>query len=348
MAHRKEEQPVTCDVTILIPCRNEIRHIDACLQSVVSQRDLTKGSEVLVIDGDSDDGTAARVERWSRKDARIRLLANPRRQVAPGLNIGIADARNDVILRMDAHTEYADDYVSACVRVLEETGADNVGGPARTRASGYVAEAIALAYHSPLVVGGSKFHDVDYEGEVDTVTYGCWHRSTLVELGGFDEELVRNQDDELNFRIQKRGGVVWQSPRIRSWYSPRSTFTAVAKQYLQYGFWKVRVIRKHGQPASVRHIVPGAFVASLAASATAAPFSVVGRYLFLSLAAIYLAFVAVTTVVIVARDRRIRFLPVLPLAVMSFQLPYGAGFLLGTINSFRKDRESASMSDLTR
>ena len=193
----------------------------------------------------------------------IRVIDNPSRIVSTGLNAAIRMARGDIIIRLDAHTEYASDYLCACVKALERTGADNVGGPARTRANTVMQSAVAAAYHSPFAVGGAHFHDVNYQGYVDTVTYGCWPRSTFEKFGLFDEELVRNQDDEHNLRITRGGGKVYQSPKIRSWYRPRGSLIALFKQYMQYGYWKVRVIQKHKLPASIRHLVPGAFVLAL-------------------------------------------------------------------------------------
>ena len=138
---------------------------------------------------------------------------------------------------------------------LERTGADNVGGPARTRTQGTRARAFAAAYHSPFSTG-ARFHDENYEGWIDTVPYGCWRKETLERLGLFDEKLVRNQDDELNLRLTRAGGKIWQSPDIVSWYSPRATLRALFLQYFQYGFWKAAVVRKHRIPGSWRHLAP--------------------------------------------------------------------------------------------
>src|SRR5262249_47183273 len=155
-----------------------------------------------------------------------------------------------------------------------ETGADNVGGAMRTRASGFVQEAISLAFHSPFSVGGARFHNVEYQGYVDTVPYGCWRKSKLLDLGLFDEELVRNQDDELNLKIIRRGGKIWQSSLIQSWYQPRTSLWALFCQQAQYGYWKVRVIQKHKLPASWRHVVPAASLASLISLSVLAPFRI--------------------------------------------------------------------------
>ncbi|MGO8930983.1 MAG: glycosyltransferase family 2 protein [Limisphaerales bacterium] len=193
----------------------------------------------------------------------IRVIDNPGKIVSTGLNAAIRAARGDIIIRMDAHTEYAPDYIRRCVETLQRTGAENVGGPARTRAETFLERAVAAAYHSPFSVGGARFHDIGYVGWVDTVTYGCWPREVFERFGYFDEELVRDQDDEHNLRIMRGGGRIWQNPEIKSWYHPRGSLGALFRQYLQYGYWKVRVIQKHKLPASWRHLVPGAFLLTL-------------------------------------------------------------------------------------
>ncbi len=186
----------------------------------------------------------------------VRVIENPERIAPTGLNRAILAANGEYIVRMDVHTRYADDYIVRCLEVIRSTGATNVGGAARTEATEWVPRAIAAAYGSAFAVGGARFHFPDYEGAVDTVTYGCWRRDNLIRLGLFDVEFVRNQDDELNLRIVRSGGLVWQSPSIISWYRPRRSLGHLFRQYFQYGFWKVAVIRKHRLPASWRHIVP--------------------------------------------------------------------------------------------
>ncbi|HQZ57710.1 MAG TPA: glycosyltransferase, partial [Ottowia sp.] len=188
-------------VSIIAPCRNERAHIDAFCDCALAQR-LPDGwqMELLVADGASDDGTHARLVERAAADARLRVLDNPGRIVSTGLNACLARARGQVIVRMDIHTQFAPDYVAECIAALERSGADNVGGPWVARGQGAWGRAIAAAFQSRWVVGGARSRDVDFEGEVDTVYLGCWPRATLARVGGFDETLVRNQDDEHNLR----------------------------------------------------------------------------------------------------------------------------------------------------
>lgn len=293
--------------------------------------------EILIADGMSDDGTRAILDQYQRICPQLRVIENRAKIASTGLNAAIRAAKGEVIIRMDAHTEYAPDYIRNCVQLLEETGADNVGGPARTRAGGFMAQAIAFAFHSTFTHGGANFHNARYEGFVDTVPYGCWRKSTLDRVGLFDESLDRNQDDELNFRIISAGGKIWQSPRIISWYRPRVHLRDVFRQYFQYGFWKVAVIRKHRRPASWRHLVPattlgcGVLLVFGSIGGHLAGASRMSHALFMIcavLAGLYMIASMGAALNIAARNGW-RVLPILPLVFATHHVAYGLGFLWG-------------------
>lgn len=247
-------------ISIVVACRNEAKYIQRFMKSLLAQDFAGYDWEAVIADGASNDGTRGLLTEIAASNPQIIVIDNPGKIASSGLNAAIRAASGEVVLRMDAHTEYAVDYVRKCVEILDATGASNVGGPARTRAEGVCARAIQAAYHSKFSSGGARFHDDSFTGYVDTVPYGCWRKDTLERLGLFDESLVRNQDDELNLRILRNGGKIWQSSEIVSWYSPRNTLLSLFGQYFQYGFWKVPVICKYKSPASWRHLVPGVFV----------------------------------------------------------------------------------------
>ncbi len=193
---------------------------------------------------------------------------------------------------------------------------------------------------------GGKFHDVNYEGWVDTLPYGCWRKKSLVGLGLFDEALVRNQDDELNLRITRAGGKIWQSPAIESWYSPRPTLSSLFHQYFQYGYWKVAVIRKHRLPGSWRHVVPTGFVlanifllVSMAITKAAgwAQGFTASATLWLTIATAY-AVATLAASVITARQRGWATLPYLPAVFAAYHFSFGLGFLMGLRWCFSKSR----------
>jgi succinoglycan biosynthesis protein ExoA len=318
-------------ISVILPCRNEAGYIEDCLQSILKQDLPGAQLEIIVADGVSTDGTREYLQRLSAENPRVRFLNNPGRIVSTGLNAALREARGEVIVRMDAHTVYAPDYIKQCLAVLRQTGADNVGGPMRTTAASYKERAIQAVFHSPFAVGGACSHNPAYEGYVDTVIYGCWKKSAFERVGNFDEELVRNQDDEHNLRLVRGGGKIYQSPRIRSWYHVRDSFKTLWKQYMQYGYWKVLVIRKHRLPASIRHVVPAAFVAALGALLLAGWFWRPALVASAALAGIYLVSVLMVSLLTACRTEK-KLFPVLPIAFCCFHLGYGYGFLRGVLD----------------
>jgi succinoglycan biosynthesis protein ExoA len=337
------ESPVA---SVVIPCRNEAGYIEACLRGVLAFEAPPGGFEVLVADGMSEDGSRDIVSRVAEEDSRVRLVDNPERTTPCGLNHGIRAARGAVIVRIDAHTNYAPDYLAACLQILRETGAENVGGPWIARGQGYLHRCIAAAFNAPFAAGG-RAHLAEYEGEVDTVYLGCWPREVFDRIGLFDEQLVRNQDDELNFRLRRAGGRIWQSPRIRSWYSPRDSLGKLFRQYWQYGYWKVRVMQKHGAPASWRHLVPGGFAASLLALAAAATIFAPARLCLQAEVGAYLLAVLIASLLTSSRAGW-ALLPGLPIVFACYQLSYGLGFLIGVWDFIVRQRASGRFVSLTR
>jgi succinoglycan biosynthesis protein ExoA len=333
-------------VSVIVPCRNERRFIEPAIRDILNQKGITEDWEILVADGDSDDGTWEILTQLSDSYPQLHVFHNPKRFVSHGMNRAVEMARGRFIVRMDVHTRYAEDYIAECLRVIGETGAQNVGGAARTIAEGPIQRTIAAAYASPFAVGPAKFHFPDYEGPVDTVTYGCWRRDYLLSIGGFDEDLVRNQDDELNLRIKRGGGVIWQSPRIKSWYYTRSSLRSLFKQYYQYGYWKVAVIRKHGQPASWRHLVPGGFLIGLSLLLIIGVFWLPALVAGGIVVSCYLLFLAAGSLYI-AGSCGWGLLFRLPLTLATFHFSYGTGFM-GGLFAFRDLAANEDVSTLSR
>jgi len=342
-------------VSIVVACRNEIQHLAPFLESVLAQ-ELESSWEAIVADGLSDDGTWEALHEYAVANSRLRVIRNHGRIVSTGLNAAIRAARGDIIIRMDAHTIYAPSYCRQCVLELERTGADNVGGPIRTHAVGSRARAIEAAYQSRFSTGSGISRDVNYEGWVDVVVYGCWRKATVEQLGFFDETLVRNQDDELSFRLVRAGGRLWQSPSIVSFYSPRSSFSKLMRQHFQYGFWKVAVIQKHRQPASWRHFVPILFIALEILLIASLPIcALVGA---MQLARI----LAVASMITVAGYSSLNLLasfnaahrhgwatfPWLPMAFATIHCGWGFGFLAGTLRFLAHPGSVATHSAVTK
>jgi len=251
-------------ITVIMPIRNEADFIERAVRSILDNDYPAERMEILAVDGMSDDGTREIVTRLSVADSRVKMLDNPRRITPAAMNIGIKAARGDLFIRIDGHTEIPPDFIAASIRCLHEhPEAWIAGGYIKTVADSYTGRAIASAMCSPIGVGNSRFRLGDYEGWVDTLAFGT-HRMWIVDkVGYFDEELVRNQDDEFNLRIILAGGKIWMSKAVQSTYFSRGSLGKLWKQYFQYGFWRIRTLQKHKKPASFRQLVPLIFVLSL-------------------------------------------------------------------------------------
>jgi succinoglycan biosynthesis protein ExoA len=335
-------------VSVVIPCRNEREHIEDCLRSVLAQEPVPGGFEVIVADGMSDDGTRELLDKIAEQNERLKIVGNPALITSCGLNTAIQHARGQFIAIMGAHNQYASDYLRSSLEVLESSGAENVGGSMVCRGESWLQRAIAIAHHSPFSVGGARWHDAYYEGPADTVFGGFYRREVFERFGLFDESLVRNQDDEFNLRLTRAGAKIWQSPRIKSWYRPRSGLRALFQQYQQYGYWKVRVIQKHRMPASLRHLVPGGFIFCLVALLLAALFFPPVLELWAALVIAYAIGNLVASTVTAARNGW-EYLPCLPAVFACYHFGYGIGFLRGLVDFIILRRQpSVVFTQITR
>jgi len=328
---RGEEHPL---ISVIIPMRNEELYIERCVASLVAQDYPASRLEILFVDGSSTDATRAIVRDYCSRFSHLRLLENPRRVVPTALNIGLREAKGEIIVRVDGHCVLAPDYVSRCVERLQRTDAANVGGPMRAAGDGWLAAAIALATSSRFGIGNARFHYSNEEEYVDTVYLGAYRREVFDRIGLFDEELVRNQDDEFNYRLRAAGGKILLSPAIRSQYFGRHRLRDLFRQYFQYGLWKVRVAQKHPRSLLPRHLVPGLFVLGVGGFVLAGTFS---RWARLVLAAVGGAYLTAATVfaarAVAGRDRRL--LPATVAAFLCLHFGYGSGFLAGLARLLR-------------
>jgi glycosyltransferase involved in cell wall biosynthesis len=321
-----------------MPVRNEAAHIERALASVLAQDYPPQRFEVIVVDGCSDDGTGEVVARLA--DAyRLRpvagrnhppdlfLVNNPARYVPSALNLALERARGDVIVRVDGHCEIAPNYFRACLDAMARTGADCVGGALDTVGETWMARAIALAQSSWFGVGGAGFRMKQAQGKfVDTLAFGAYRREVFQRIGPFDESLLRNQDDEFNFRLLQAGGKIWLDPEVHSVYYSRASLRGLCRQYFEYGLYKVLVIRKRGGLASWRHLVPATFVLGMTALFALGLFT--DRWSpFWFVLGIYSAAAAVA-----ATARSLPTWPSIPIVALAFSVmhvSYGIGFLRG-------------------
>ena len=251
-------------ISIVIPCRNEEKYIKKTIDSIFSQ-ECDYLFEVIVVDGNSRDNTKSILNSYKKNNKReLIILDNPRMIVPVGFNIGLSQARGEYIIRVDAHSFLEPGFLKNCINTILKIDADCVGGSTIHKSAGTIGKSIMICQTSNFGSGGVSFRKEVNQGKyVNTLAFGAYKRSVFKSIGGYDEELVRNQDDEFNYRLIQNGGKIWLDPSIKSYYFVRRSLMGFAKQYFQYGFYKIRVMQKRGGPISIRHLVPLTFLSIL-------------------------------------------------------------------------------------
>lgn len=338
-------------ISVILPIREEAAQLPASLGSVLAQDYPAELLEILVVDGQSQDGSAelsvslASEHAAKRPDSpapALRVIENPRLSSAAAMNLGLEQARGELVARVDGHAWIAPNYLRTAEAALRASGADCVGGPLETRGNGKTGEAIALAMASPLGVGASAFRTGStVERDVDTVAFGLYRGERLRSLGRFDESFERNADDELHLRLTSQSGRIRFIPSLYAGYECRDSFSGLARQYYGYGYWKLKVLTKHGHMPSLRAWAPPLLIlylslGTLLVGLTAGlPWTLVpiATYIFgLMLAALWIG------------KKQLALVPRISLALGTLHLSYGIGFFMG-IQSALKNSERVSQAD---
>ncbi len=319
-----------------MPIRNEGSFISKALAAILAQDYPADKMEVIVVDGMSDDDTRSHVESVQARAANVLLLDNPGRIVPTAMNIGLARATGEIIARVDGHCTIPPDYLKRCVHHLLTHAVDGVGGSVNTVGETWMARVIAAAMSSPFGVGGSAFRTTSGKTmPAETIPFPVFTRS-MIELGGpYDEELVRNQDDEYNYRLRKLGARLLLAGDVRTEYYSRSSMKSLWRQYFQYGYWKVRVMQKHPRQMSLRQFIPAAFVTAMLLGLIAALVVPAWTWLLAVVAGAYI-FANVSASILTARQQGFSLLPLLPAAYATLHVSYGCGFLVGLVKFRRR------------
>ncbi len=313
-------------ISVICPVYNELKYITHVLDFCIKAKPDNK--EIIFIDGNSNDGTSDLLCKYIQKYPFVRLLKNENRYVAYALNMAIREARGDIIIRVDAHTEYADDYFEKILETFEQTGADIIGGPMRIAQGNLTQKAIGHATSTLFGVGNSSFHFEKFEGFTNSVYPGAWKKNIFTITGPFDESLKRNQDDEFHYRAVSKGLRIYQSPGIRLYYHPRKKFRMLFKQYFEYGLYKPLVLIKNRSALSIRHLAPPLFVLYL----ICLPFMLV-KHFYTGL--LPLTIYACMNIFYTLKSKS-TFMQLMRITIAYFiiHISYGAGFIAGLFKIF--------------
>lgn len=321
-------------VSIIIPCYNERDNIEACIKSLIEQ-DFTYGKyEIIIVDGMSNDGTRDLLKGYCNKYSFIQIVDNQKRYTPFAMNLGINAASGDFISILGAHSTYDSKYLANSYALfLKHPEVDCTGGPIISEGKTTFGKAAALAMSHPLGVGNAKHRFPDYEGYAEGACFPMFRKEVFSKVGLYDERLIRNQDDELNFRLAKQGGKVYISPEASSIYFVRNTPCSLFEQYYKYGFWRVAVIRKHKQPIAFRQIVPVLFFIIFM-------FSLISMLLLpgelrnygLLLPGIYAGSLLISSMNFLGK-KNFRITALFPVAASILHFSYGIGFLAGCFSN---------------
>jgi succinoglycan biosynthesis protein ExoA len=315
-SHPTDFPPVSIILTVL----NEESHLRSAIQAALNS-DYQGEIEIVIAVGPSKDQTMQIAREIATEDSRVKVFENPSGKTPSGLNAALRNSKHEIVVRIDGHSEIEFDYISKAVATLRRTGAVNVGGVMAAEGMTAFEKAVARAMRSPIGVGAAKFHTGGSEGATDTVYLGVFQRRAIEEIGGYDEEFVRAQDWEMNYRLREKGGVIWFNPDLKVTYRPRSSIRKLAKQYFEYGRWRRMVTRTHKGTVNFRYLAPPI---NLIINILSLAFGVlVSLFLFIPSATYVLAILFSSLYIGKSWAERIR----LPIVLITMHFSWGFGFI---------------------
>jgi glycosyltransferase involved in cell wall biosynthesis len=314
-----------------MPVLNEENYLEAAVLAILSQ-DYEGSIQVVLALGPSTDRTNEVAARIIAGDSRVSSVPNPTGRTPEGLNAALAATTQEIVVRVDAHSELSDGYIRLAVETLQRTGADNVGGIMGARGITKFEMAVAAAMTSPLGVGSAAFHTGGAEGPAETVYLGVFKRSALERVGGYDPAFTRAQDWEMNYRIRSTGGTVWFNPDLFVTYRPRPNVFKLAKQYFEYGSWRHEVMRRHPETrrtkSALRYFAPPLAVALIVIGKILGTIGLVMGNALIWGYIFPIGYVALTLLSSLSLVRRARGGALwVPIVLMTMQMSWGIGFL---------------------
>ena len=330
-------------ISIILPVFNEEKFIKKAIDSILFQNISKEKYEILIADGMSTDGTRETIKSYQTNNKNIFLLNNPKRIVSTGFNIALTQSRGDIIVRLDGHAEFAPNYFEKCIKILYNREIFCSGGIIIYKSFGIIGNSIRIAQSSNFGVGGVTFRNKKSKPNfVQTLAFGAYKREIFELIGGYDEELIKNQDDEFNFRMNQKGYKIWLDPSIKSYYHSRDNFKKLFRQYYFYGFYKVRVIQKRASFSSWRHLVPGGFLLCLI-------FSILHKVIdnesitFNIILSVYMFLNIISAIMEISKrenikgfEKKVMTCLYLIISFITLHVSYGIGFIFGSIYFIKK------------
>jgi len=324
-------------VSIIIPSKNEEKYIAKCLNSVLANDYGVENMEIIVSDGRSVDRTRQIIKDMQKVHSCLHLVDNQKEFTPDGLNKGIKVSRGDYVMILGAHSEISKNYISSNIRILEDNSDIGASGGKIVNAfENPTSEAISKAMSSKFGVGNAKFRTQNYQGYVDTAAFAIYRREVFDEIGLFNENLVRNQDAEFNYRLKQVGYKIYLTSDCYAKYYVRSTFKELFVQYYQYGFWKIHFNFIHQKITSLRQIFPMLFILILLFTLISWTFFIPLFYVSLGftvlhfLLALYFSF---------RKSKKLNKFLLIFKSFYTLHISYGLGYLLGILNAVFKRKK---------
>lgn len=325
-------------ISIVMPMYNEEKYIRNCIESLLKQDFPLEKMEWIFVDGGSTDLTKKILEEYQEKFPNlVKVFDNPNKTVPYAMNIGIRHAKGKYIIRLDAHADYSEDYISKCVYYLDNTDADNVGGLAETKSRGNIGKSIALMLSSKFGVGNSQFRTEGCSGYVDTVPFGAFRKEVFEKWGGYDERLTRNQDNEMNYRIRKNGGKIYLSEEIKFSYYCRDSIKGISDMAIKNGMWNVITMKLCPGSMGIRHFIPLVFLMSL----IGLPILSMLNHKFLNLFLVeMLLYLGLDVIYSFRATKKLTYVAMLIILFPIFHITYGFGSLKGIFKLLKREYRS--------
>lgn len=314
--------------SIVIPTFNEQDNIINCLNSILNQNYEKDLIEIIVVDGHSSDKTVEHIKNFQKKYSNINILENPIKKTPTSLNIGIKQAKGEVIVILGAHASLDPYFIYYNNKYLNEKKVNVSGGTQINIGFDFIQNAIAIAMENPFAMGSAPYRWSKKEQFVDTVVYAAYKRELFDEIGYFEENFAISEDSELNWRIRKAGYKILFSPDIKSYYHPRKTIPKFIQQMFRYGILRVHMFKKHKSAIKITHIIPPVFVFTLISLSILTISSVVNWIIVFSILLLYFL-MNLFSVILKISGKNLKFIPIVSILIFVLHFSWGLGFIVG-------------------